>query len=182
MTAAITGIDLIVADAARATAFYIALGFTSDDKDLRFGSVRLRLIPAAGAAPCPVPAAANDPWFQHFAIAVGDMAAAYPTLLDLGHTPISHGGPQLPPPNTGAVTAYKFRDPDGHPLELSYIRPGRARPAPRTPRRPHPRARRAGPSHRATSPRRAPGCGSTGRRLPSMIPTATRSSQDPDPC
>ena len=29
-------------------------------------------------------------------------------------------GPQLLPPSTGSVTAFKVRDPDGHPLELSY--------------------------------------------------------------
>ena len=118
----ITGIDLIVADRTRAAAFYGALGFVAEGGSLRFGGFRLGLIEAVpGAAPYPQPAAANDPWFQHFAIAVNDMAAAYAVLIALGHTPISDGGPQLLPPSTGAVTAYKFRDPDGHPLELSYI-------------------------------------------------------------
>jgi catechol 2,3-dioxygenase-like lactoylglutathione lyase family enzyme len=118
----ITGIDLIVADRTRAAAFYGALGFVADGGSLRFGGFRLGLIEAVpGAPPYPQPAAANDPWLQHFAIAVNDMAAAYAMLIALGHTPISRGGPQLLPPSTGAVTAYKFRDPDGHPLELSYI-------------------------------------------------------------
>jgi catechol 2,3-dioxygenase-like lactoylglutathione lyase family enzyme len=31
---------------------------------------------------------------------------------------ISEGGPQLLPPQAGGVHAFKFRDPDGHPLEL----------------------------------------------------------------
>jgi catechol 2,3-dioxygenase-like lactoylglutathione lyase family enzyme len=38
--------------------------------------------------------------------------------------PITTGGPQRLPPNTGGVTAYKFRDPEGHPLELSFFPPG----------------------------------------------------------
>ncbi len=57
--------------------------------------------------------------FQHFAIVVSDMDLA---LLQLqrskGWTPISIGGPQHLPHRSGSVTAYKFRDPEGHPLEL----------------------------------------------------------------
>jgi catechol 2,3-dioxygenase-like lactoylglutathione lyase family enzyme len=68
----------------------------------------------------PEPRAANDPWFQHFAIAVSDMDAAFARLSRFGAEPVSQGGPQRLPPSTGDVTAYKFRDPDGHPLELSY--------------------------------------------------------------
>jgi len=68
----------------------------------------------------PEPRAANDPWFQHFAIAVSDMDRAFTGLVRLGAQPISDGGPQRLPPSTGDVVAYKFRDPDGHPLELSH--------------------------------------------------------------
>jgi catechol 2,3-dioxygenase-like lactoylglutathione lyase family enzyme len=32
--------------------------------------------------------------------------------------PITRGAPQRLPANTGGVTAFKFRDPEGHPLEL----------------------------------------------------------------
>jgi catechol 2,3-dioxygenase-like lactoylglutathione lyase family enzyme len=35
-----------------------------------------------------------------------------------GWSPISPTGPQRLPASSGGVTAYKFRDPDGHPLEL----------------------------------------------------------------
>lgn len=35
-----------------------------------------------------------------------------------GIKPISQGGPQLLPATSGGVQAFKFRDPDGHPLEL----------------------------------------------------------------
>lgn len=68
---------------------------------------------------------AADPWFQHFAIVVADMDEAYGGLrrrTDLA--PISTEGPQRLPPNTGSVTAYKFRDPDGHPLELTMFPAG----------------------------------------------------------
>ena len=33
-------------------------------------------------------------------------------------------GPERLPPNTGSVTAYKFRDPEGHPIELTMFPPG----------------------------------------------------------
>jgi catechol 2,3-dioxygenase-like lactoylglutathione lyase family enzyme len=61
----------------------------------------------------------RSPLFQHFAIVVSDMAAAYARLsAQRGCTAISTHGPQLLPVSSGGVTAYKFRDPEGHPLEL----------------------------------------------------------------
>lgn len=69
-------------------------------------------------APYPADPAATDPFFQHLAIPVRDMAAAMAQLAPLSPIPISRGGPQRLPESTGGVTAYKFRDPDGHPLEL----------------------------------------------------------------
>ncbi|QYE33890.1 VOC family protein [Polymorphobacter sp. PAMC 29334] len=117
----IAGIGLNVASVERATAFYAALGFTEvGPGEMVFGHARLELATATGAA-YPEPRAANDPWFQHFAVAVADIEAAAAAVLAAGATPISRGGPQLLPPNTGSVTAYKFRDPDGHALELSLI-------------------------------------------------------------
>ena len=69
-------------------------------------------------APYPIAPAATDPFFQHLAIPVRDMGAAMAQLARLGPTPISRGGAQRLPASSGGVTAYKFRDPDGHPLEL----------------------------------------------------------------
>ena len=131
----IARIALNVADLEAACAFYTgALGFrrtTAAGSDpsaeaaiLRLGSQALELR-VCGGRPYPEPRAANDPWFQHFAIAVSDMDRAYQRLSGYAQQPISRGGPQWLPPSTGSVTAYKFRDPDGHPLELSYI-PGSA--------------------------------------------------------
>jgi catechol 2,3-dioxygenase-like lactoylglutathione lyase family enzyme len=122
----ISRLILNVADMARSMTFYCgALGFASVGAGtLRLGGQDIELRQSAGR-PYPTPRAANDPWFQHFAIAVSDMAAAYDHLTQYAVEPISTGGPQLLPPSTGSVTAFKFRDPDGHPLELSYI-PGSA--------------------------------------------------------
>jgi catechol 2,3-dioxygenase-like lactoylglutathione lyase family enzyme len=113
----------------RACAFYEnALGFerlqsvepTHGRTVLHLGKQELEL-QATDGLPYPAPRTASDPWFQHFAIAVSDMTAAYRRLSRHAQQPISQGGPQLLPSSTGSVTAYKFRDPDGHPLELSYI-------------------------------------------------------------
>ncbi len=69
----------------------------------------------------------EDRWFQHFAIVVGDMDRAYAQLHKLHPIAISRGGPQTLPPATGSVSAYKFRDPDGHPLELIHFPAGQGR-------------------------------------------------------
>jgi len=66
--------------------------------------------------------------FQHFAIVVSDMDAAYAQLRRVAFAPISSGGPQTLPEQDGRVRAFKFRDPDGHPLELLYFPPGQGRP------------------------------------------------------
>lgn len=71
--------------------------------------------------PYPSRHSAADPWFQHLAIVVADMPAAYAQLCRYTFEPISVGGPQTLPPNTGSVTAFKFRDPSGHPLELIHF-------------------------------------------------------------
>ncbi|MCJ2013063.1 VOC family protein [Methylobacterium sp. J-076] len=72
-------------------------------------------------APYPAGADATDPVFQHLAIPVRDMGAAFARLESLAPAPISRGGPQILPPASGGVSAYKFRDPDGHPLELIHF-------------------------------------------------------------
>ena len=78
--------------------------------------------------PYPGDSVSQDLWFQHFAIVVGDMNAAYRRLRRVRFTPISQGGPQTLPPQNGSVSAFKFRDPDGHPLELLHFPPGQGRP------------------------------------------------------
>ena len=116
---------LNVQDLDRVSKFYVdALGFVLEGKAsgrarLTLGAQEIELVRKPNAKPYPAPRAANDPWFQHFAIAVSDMDAAHARLSRFAPEPITIGGPQLLPPSTGSVTAYKFRDPEGHPLELS---------------------------------------------------------------
>lgn len=66
----------------------------------------------------PTDSTASDLWFQHCAVVVGDMGRAHAQVMRAGALPISDGGPQHLPANTGGVTAFKFRDPFGHPWEL----------------------------------------------------------------
>jgi catechol 2,3-dioxygenase-like lactoylglutathione lyase family enzyme len=66
-----------------------------------------------------------DLLFQHFAIVVSDMTAAYANLQTLHDwKAISTDGPQILPATSGGVTAFKFHDPEGHPLELLAFAPG----------------------------------------------------------
>ena len=66
-------------------------------------------------APYPEASASNDLWFQHCALVTDDIATAYARLCTVAFAPISADGPQALP---GGIVAFKFRDPDGHPLEL----------------------------------------------------------------
>ncbi len=87
---------------------------------LRLGQQELELVRFASVGvPIPTTAGSNDLAFQHFAIVVADMPAAFAGLqAQPGWRAISRDGPQLLPPRSGGVTAFKFRDPEGHPLEL----------------------------------------------------------------
>ena len=53
------------------------------------------------------------------AIVVNDMRHAYQQVMaNRRFRPISRNGPVRLPDGSGGVTAFKFRDHDGHPLEL----------------------------------------------------------------
>jgi len=60
----------------------------------------------------------NETAFQHIAITTNDIAAAHAKILSHGAIVISVNGPQQLPKSSGGVVAFKFRDPEGHPLEL----------------------------------------------------------------
>lgn len=69
-------------------------------------------------APYPAQADAASPCFQHLALVTDDVAKNWARARSAGATPISRSGPVTLPASSGGVTAIKFRDPEGHPLEL----------------------------------------------------------------
>ncbi len=117
-----------VSDLARAQEFYCAgLGFqvvtsSAEASVLRLGTQEIELVAGQAAGPG---GTAADLWFQHIAIVVSDMAAAVELVLAERGTAISRGGPQTLPAAAGGVTAFKFRDPEGNPLELLAFPAGR---------------------------------------------------------
>jgi catechol 2,3-dioxygenase-like lactoylglutathione lyase family enzyme len=77
----------------------------------------------------PQDSSAADPVFQHFALVVSDINEAYRRLSAVAEwTAISTNGPERLPLTSGGVTAFKFRDPDGHPLELLAFSPANVPP------------------------------------------------------
>jgi catechol 2,3-dioxygenase-like lactoylglutathione lyase family enzyme len=75
----------------------------------------------------PVPSYSNDAWFEHMAIVVRDIDAAYQALQDANVRQISAHPVTIPDTNPGAagIKAIKFHDPESHPLELIYFPPGK---------------------------------------------------------
>ena len=88
---------------------------------LRLGRERIELLEFTETAgrPYPLGSTSTDLWFQHVAIVVTDMRRAYLRVMaNRRFRPISRQGPVRLPGESGGVTAFKFRDQDGHPLEL----------------------------------------------------------------
>jgi catechol 2,3-dioxygenase-like lactoylglutathione lyase family enzyme len=70
--------------------------------------------------PMPTDMRSNDMGFQHAAIVVSDMSQAYARLRQF-HVEHASTGPQRLPdwnPNAGGISAFYFRDPDRHFLEV----------------------------------------------------------------
>jgi catechol 2,3-dioxygenase-like lactoylglutathione lyase family enzyme len=136
---AITALRLTTTDPERLARFYLQLGFTQAGRgpigadeiallgvdggglrlSLRLGGQQVDLdrfqVPGR---PYPADATAADLCFQHFAIVTDDIDTAWQRVRALGAVPISSHGPVRLPPQTGVTAAVKFRDPEGHPLEL----------------------------------------------------------------
>ena len=140
-------VDFTASDLGQTRRFYEALGFVAAAEPAAVDGAELALlrVPDARAErltmalgvqevsflrfdppgrPYPPDSTSTDLWFQHIAIAVSDMAEAHALALAAGAAPITRDGPRTLPPNTGGVTAFKFRDPDGHPLELLFFPEG----------------------------------------------------------
>lgn len=140
----IQGFRLVTADLGRLTRFYRdVLGFAVETAVQPIAAGEMELLGLAGegkrqilsigrqtvaldefeAAGRPYPGDSNAAslWFQHLALVVVDIAGAHARLRDAD--PISVGGPQHLPAESGGAHAFKFRDPDGHPLELLQFPP-----------------------------------------------------------
>jgi len=86
-------------------------------------SIELDEYIAPKGRPIPVDSRSNDRWFQHIAIIVSDMDKAYAWLRQ---NKVEHAssGPQLLPDwnkNAGGISAFYFKDPDGHPVEILHF-------------------------------------------------------------
>jgi catechol 2,3-dioxygenase-like lactoylglutathione lyase family enzyme len=96
---------------------------------LRLGDEVLELTEYLAPKGLPVPRdlRPNDRSFQHVAIIVSDMDAAYRWLREHGVEHASTGPQRLPDwnPNAGGIGAFYFRDPDRHFLELLHFPTGK---------------------------------------------------------
>src|SRR6516164_6937746 len=79
--------------------------------------------------PIPVDSRSNDRWFQHIAIIVSDMDKAYAGLRQSKVEHASSGPQRLPDWNKNAagISAFYFKDPDGHPVEVLQFPPDKGR-------------------------------------------------------
>ncbi len=135
----ITGFGIVTADLPRLVQFYRdVLGFAVQGEERPIDQAEIALLGLSGngrrqvmsldrqtisidqfeqtGRPYPPGSDAASLWFQHLAIVVSNMGEAFAQLRDV--VPISQGGPQQLLSSSGGVQAFKFRDPDGHPLEL----------------------------------------------------------------
>jgi catechol 2,3-dioxygenase-like lactoylglutathione lyase family enzyme len=80
--------------------------------------------------PIPVDSRSNDRWFQHIAIIVSDMDKAYCWLRQNKVEHASSGPQRLPDWNKNAagISAFYFKDPDGHPVEVLQFPPDKGLP------------------------------------------------------
>ncbi len=130
---------MVTADLDRLTDFYRAIGFDIGEtatisaaemavleldgggsrRSMALGETRVDLdcFDQRGRS-YPGGATASDLVFQHLALVTEDAHAAWRRAQNAGATPISRGDPVTLPQSSGGVTAIKFRDPEGHPLEL----------------------------------------------------------------
>jgi len=149
---AVAAVGMTVSDVDRSTAFFTnVLGFEKVSEQelsgrsfeletgvfgaharrvtLRLGAEQLQLTEYLTPRGRPIPddVRANDGTFQHVAIIVSDMAAAYARLRAAGVRHASTGPQRLPEwnPNAGGIQAFYFRDPDGHFLEILQFPPGK---------------------------------------------------------
>ncbi len=99
---------------------------------LRLGgeTIALTAYLTPGGRPIPVDSASNDRWFQHISIIVSDMDRAY-ARLRAARVAYASTEPQLLPktiPGAAGITAFYFRDPDNHIIEVLHFPPDKGDP------------------------------------------------------
>lgn len=139
---------IVAGDLERLSRFYAALGFRLDEafpdpdqaalaeattavsRKMWVGEQAVELVAFdPPGREYPLPARSTDPWFQHVALIAPDIDAAMARLRATeGWIAISRGGMDRLPPAAGNVTAFKFRDSEGHPLEFLSFPAGEAPP------------------------------------------------------
>jgi catechol 2,3-dioxygenase-like lactoylglutathione lyase family enzyme len=123
------GPEQTLGDAAWNSLLGLDQGTTARAVDVAIGQKIVRLVAFdPPGRPYPAELASNDQVFQHFSLVTGDMTAVWQQLMRGSPGVITKGDPVLLPPNTGSVTAFKFRDPEGHPLELIFFPQGTGAP------------------------------------------------------
>jgi len=97
--------------------------------ELKLGDERITLTEHPGQAGKPIPSdsRSHDDWFQHVAIVVSDMDAAYARLRAHNVKHVSTAPQTLPEWNKGAagIKAFYFKDPENHVLEIISFPPGK---------------------------------------------------------
>jgi catechol 2,3-dioxygenase-like lactoylglutathione lyase family enzyme len=94
------------------------------------GFIELTEFLAPKGRPIPVDLRSNDRSFQHIALIVSDMDKAYARLRQNKVEHASSGPQRLPDWNKSAagISAFYFKDPDGHPLEILQFPPDKGQP------------------------------------------------------
>lgn len=135
----IAGFRMVTADPARLSTFYRAMGFDVGGP-APVAAAEMELLGVAGAGSriamrlgdsrvdldrfdhpgraFPSGSVACDAIFQHLALVTDDVEAAWRRAREAGATRISRARKVTLPASSGGVTAVKFRDPEGHPIEF----------------------------------------------------------------
>ncbi|HEX8875488.1 MAG TPA: VOC family protein [Phycisphaerales bacterium] len=155
LVAAVVGVTIPVSDLDQAVAFYrdvLSFEKTAEREEaggeverieglfgvrrrvatMRLGAEEIELTQylAPEGRAVPADSRSNDAWFQHIAIVVRDLDAAY-AHLRLHRVRHASSGPQVLPlsnPNAGGIGAFYFKDPDGHVLEVIHFPAGKGDP------------------------------------------------------
>ena len=93
-------------------------------------TIALREFVGLKGRPIPADSRSFDHWFQHIAIVVRDMDAAYAHLAKHRIRHVSTAPQTLPDwnPDAGGIKAFYFQDPEQHVLEIIWFLPGKGDP------------------------------------------------------